>query len=114
MFLGKQQGKGFTILAGDWNCTLNALLDRSGEEPHFQSSTVLDNVIKTSNLTDIWRENNPSVKQYTWVKVSDGRISAARLDRLYLSNSMKSRIIHTATVPTSFTDHKLITIDCNL
>lgn len=77
VFLGQQQGNGFTILAGDWNCTLNALLDRNGEEPHFQSPTVLENVIKTSNLTDIWRENNPSVKQYTWVKVSDGRISAA-------------------------------------
>lgn len=114
IFLKQQQVNDLIILGGDWNCTLDPSLDRNGEEPNFQSPTVLANIVKISNFTDSWRENNPMVKQYTWVKVNEGRISAARLDRLYLSNNMKNRVVHTAIIPTYFTDHKLITVDCTL
>lgn len=114
VFLKQQQANDSIFLGGDWNCTLDPSLDRNGEEPNFHSPTVLANIIETFNLMDIWRENNPLVKQYTWVKVNGGRISAARLDRLYLSKNSKNRVVHTAIVPTHFTDHKLITVDCTL
>ena len=40
---------------------------------------------------DVWRMKHPSAKQFTWVKISDGRVSAARLDRLYMSASFTTR-----------------------
>lgn len=46
--------------------------------------------------------------------MNEGRISAARLDRLYISKNMKNRVVRTNIVPTPFTDHKLITVDCTL
>lgn len=114
LFLKQKQLEDLIILGGDWNCTLDPSLDRKGEEPNFNSPAVLANILESFAFRDIWRENNVLVKQFTWVKVNEGRISAARLDRLYVSNSMKSRVIHTAIIPTHFSDHKLITVDCTL
>ncbi len=71
----------FIVVGGDWNCTLDFTLDRNGEEPNAQSATSLAGVIQKLNLSDVWREHNPFIKQYTWVKVCNERISAARLDR---------------------------------
>ncbi len=83
-------------------------------DTNFNSPAVLANIIVSFDFTDIWRENNVLVKQFTWVKVNEGRISAARLDRLYVLNNMKNRVIHTAIIPTYCSDHKLITVDFTL
>jgi hypothetical protein len=40
----------------------------------------------------MWRVRNTKVRQYTWFKVNDGRASAARLDRLYVSEQDCSRV----------------------
>ncbi len=102
IFLKQKQPEDLIFLGGDWNCTLDPPLDRNGEEPNFNSPAVLANIIVSFDFTDIWRENNVLVKQFTWVKVNEGRISAARLDRLYVLNNMKNRVIHTAIIPTYF------------
>jgi hypothetical protein len=39
----------------------------------------------------VWRVRNAKVRQYTWLKVNEGRVSAARLDRLYVSEQYCSR-----------------------
>lgn len=52
-------GNDFTVVTvGDWNCTTDFTVDRNAEEPHIQSSIVLDGVIKTCGLIDPWREKN--------------------------------------------------------
>ena len=112
--LSQQQDGDLIILGGDWNCTLDFTKDRNGEEPHAQSAAVLANVINFFNLSDVWREHNLAAQQYTWVHFSNGRISGARLDRFYTSHNMRNRVKHTAITPTSFSDHKLITIECSL
>lgn len=33
---------------------------------------------------DVWRIEHPVEKQYTWVQISDSRVSAARLDRIHV------------------------------
>lgn len=81
------------VLGGDWNCCTDFTLDRTGEEPHFQSSAVLSCVLKKTDLVDVWRMKHPSVRQYTWVKITDGRVSAARLDRFYVSGSFTTRVV---------------------
>lgn len=113
-FLKLQQTGDFIILGGDWNCTLDFTQDRNGDEPHMQSSSCLTRVIKSFNLADVWRENNPLIKQYTWVKISNDRIFGARLDRFYTSQNMRNRVFNAAIFPASFSDHKYITVDCVL
>jgi len=101
-------------MGGDWNCTLNFTLDRNGEEQHAQSSFCLDSIIKSLHFSDVWREYNPTTRQYTWVKVTNNRVFAARLDRIYVSQNMRNRILKTSIMPTSLSDHKLITAECSL
>ncbi len=98
------------VTGGDWNCTTDFMLDRTGEEPHLLSSTSLAQVISESGLVDVWRVKHLRGRQYTWVKVSDGRVSAARLDRVYMSQSFANRLLNSNIHPVGFTDHHLVTL----
>ena len=77
------------VLAGDFNSTLDPALDRkSAREGHLPSSRALQSLVDKHSLVDVWREYYPDKRQYTWSKTgSDGPVSAARLDRLYVSDN---------------------------
>ncbi len=79
-----------------------------------QSASRLASVMKNLGVSDAWREHNPLAKQYTWVKFNNGRVFGARLDRIYVSHNVKNRVVHTAIIPTSLSDHKCITMECTL
>lgn len=74
------------VIGGDWNCTIEFTKDRSGEEPHLGSARALRDVVNKWDLIDTWRNKHPNTKQFSWVKVAGGRVSAARLDRIYVSH----------------------------
>ena len=99
------------ILGGDFNCTLDFTVDRTSEEPHPQSSQSLNSVIAHLDLLDTWRVKHPQSRQYTWVRVSNNRVSAARLDRIYISKSLSSRLVNSHISPVGFTDHHYVSID---
>lgn len=102
------------ILEGDWNCTIDFVVDRSGEEPHNKSSDALKKVINEFQLTDVWRMRNEGVKQYTWLRVVDNRISGARLDRFYLRKTWNNKVMDTFIRPNGFSDHHMVILDVNL
>ena len=99
------------VASGDWNCTTDFLEDRIGEEPHLQSAACLRRLLLKLDLTDAWRIKHPSDRQYTWVKMTDSRISAARLDRIYISQSIRAKLMNSCIIPVGFTDHHLITAE---
>ncbi len=68
-------------------CSVEIGHKTGGEEPYSQSAMGLANIIKHLNFSDVWREHNLSEQQYTWMKVSNGSISGARLDRFYISQN---------------------------
>ncbi len=72
------------VMAGDWNCTEHFNVDRISEEPNFQSGAVFFKLIQEHDLTDVWRNRNEGIKQYTWIKVSNNEVRGARLDRFYM------------------------------
>ncbi len=88
--------------------------DRNSEEPHAPSALCLANVITNMSLSDVWREHNLLSRQYTWVKISNEKVSAARLDRLYVSRNMRNRVLNSTIFPTSISDHKCVTMECTL
>ncbi len=100
----------FLIIGGDWNCNLDFTCDGNGEEPHFMSTVSLKEIIIQYGLVDIWREKNKEIKQYTWIKMTDNRVSAARLDRFYVKKTMCSRIEETRISPSPISDHHLISL----
>ena len=100
----------YLILGGDWNCTVDFNNDRLSEEPHLQSSRNLKSLLVQFDLIDAWRIKFPNERQYTWVKIVDGRVSAARLDRFYLSQGLRSKLTDSVIRPVGFSDHHLITV----
>ncbi len=74
--LGKYQEQ--LVVGGDFNCTSVFTVDRIGEEPHPQSSQSLNSIITHLGLLDRWRVKHPQSRQYTWVRVSNNRVTAAR------------------------------------
>ena len=67
------------FLAGDFNCTLNATLDRNSAEPHLASSRPLSNIISRHDLNDTWRQQHPNLEQFSWCRVLLNHLSLARL-----------------------------------
>jgi len=87
-------------------------MDRNHTEPDYESPAFLKNILIQNDLLDVWRVRNVKVKQYTWIKVSQERISAARLDRFYVCKKTNNRIVAANIVPVCFSDHHFVT--CNL
>ena len=54
------------------------------------------------------------MRQYTWVKCTESRLSAARLDRLYISESVRNKVLKSEIQPVGFADHHLITLMLSL
>lgn len=54
------------IIGGDFNCYLDAYLDRSSTQvPHIlRSVSTLNNLCKSFNIVDIWRLQHPSDRDY--------------------------------------------------
>ena len=95
------------VFGGDWICTVD--LNVESEEPPLQSSTCLARLVSQLDLIDIWRLTHPAVRQYTWVKMLNNRVRAARLDFIchrFLAQGCSRVLFHPG-----FTDHHLITLD---
>jgi exonuclease III len=54
-----------------------------------------------NNLTDIWRENNPSVKKYTFRSGN----SKSRIDLILISEELSCHIINIKIIHCPFSDH---------
>ena len=56
------------ILGGDFNCTLNPLLDKKGGifTPRKSVVKTIESLQDELDLVDIWRIKNPTKKSFTW------------------------------------------------
>ena len=75
-------GQNVTVMAGDFNCTLNPQYDRESQvESHKHSANLLRDLVKELCITDCYRNVNSTTRNYTWHNIR----SFARLDRIYVS-----------------------------
>jgi len=101
---------GLVCRVGDFNCTLEPSLDRNGVEPHLESAKHLAAVLIKYHLIDAWRLQHPQVKQFSWCKASNNRVSFACFDKLYVNNGFRNFILSTAISPSGFSDHHLVSL----
>ena len=95
-------GQNVTVMAGDFNCTLNPKYDRASQvESHKHSANLLRDLVKELCITDCYRYVNPTTKIYTWHNIR----SFARLDRIYVSTFLKSHIQCITNTPCPISDH---------
>lgn len=102
------------VLGGDWNCTTHHSVDRNAEEPHPPSASLLNSIVEEHDLTDVWRKLNSKVRQYTWVKITEDSVRAARLDRIYVNQTYNNRLSKAVILPVGFSDHHLVILDFSL
>ena len=94
-------GQNVTVMAGDFNCTLNPKYDRASQvETHKHSANLLRDLVKELCITDCYRYVNPTTRIYTWHNIR----SFARLDRIYVSTFLKSHIQCITNTPCPISD----------
>ena len=95
-------GQNVTVMAGDFNCTLNPKYDRASQvESHKHSTNILRDLVKELCLTDSYRHVNPTTRLYTWYNIQ----SFARLDCIYVSTFLKSHIQCITSTLCPISDH---------
>ncbi len=77
------------IIAGDFNLVMDLDMDKKGGLPrtHFKSRDILKTYMEEVELVDIWREQNPDTRKYTWHKLKPSPIFC-RLDMFIVSFDM--------------------------
>ena len=97
----------YLFVGGDFNCT-ERIIDRNHTEPHMLSRKNLIQVIKTHELSDVWRNFHGEQRQYTWAHAYDNTFSLARLDRFYSFKHHLNIFRNCLITPVSFSDHSLV------
>ena len=99
------------ILIGDFNCVLDKEIDRySSRNYDDMGAKELKTIMTKNNLTDIWRENNPSVKQYTFRRNN----YKSRIDFTLISEELSCHIINTKIIHGPFRDHDITIMKLSL
>lgn len=79
-----------TILAGDFNLTLDPTKDRDGKQQNLvrdyckRRSRALKETLEEFRLVDVWRKQNPDLLQFTFARGS----SRSRLDYFFISENL--------------------------
>ena len=97
-----------TIMGGDYNCTLNADMDRFNCVCKNNDLGQIDlfRLIHTHELEDIYRRRFPYTREYTWY----GQGKSSRIDYWLTSKSLNSQIQEVSNCHAPRTDHRMITL----
>ena len=84
------ENREYLSIVGDYNCTVNAKLDRrSKNETHVPSTSILANIIKDFHMIDCYINLYPEHCDYTWCNIR----SQARIDRIYVPRYLNTHIV---------------------
>ena len=103
---------GQIIAGGDFNMVENPLIDRSGgtlSAKHTRGLPELQDYRIPLNLVDMWRELHPDSVAYSWSSLDDKDIHS-RLDRFYLSNSLRKSFLHQHLFANPWSDHRTLSL----
>lgn len=104
------------IMGGDWNLLLNPKQDGNNYKNinNSKAKEVVENISFQLNIADIWREQHPETKQFTWHKKINNRIvQQGRLDFFLISSSLTRNITKSSIHPGYRSDHSCIIIEMN-
>ena len=101
------------IIFGDWNLVLGPDLDCLNYK-HVNNPRARRQVFSLKidiNLVDVWRENNPEDRKFTWrKKLGPGRTQMSHLDFFLVSDTLLEVIKVETILPGYRSDHSIITI----
>ena len=102
----KTEDYDYVIGGGDWNFT-EYDIDRSGGNYTIwhENSATLTEITEKLDIIDIWRVRNPEERRYTFRQKKGGHIIQARLDRLYISDTLQYNVSNVDISPSISSDH---------
>ena len=110
-----QLNEGVIVVGGDFNCTLNPLIDRVDRPAEHRPRLVqaLTKFLNDFGLCDVWRRINPLEKKFTWMRKrasNPSSFSRARLDRFYAPPDILPSIRACKISPCSLSDHSSLNL----
>ncbi len=104
------------IVAGDFNCILNPLIDKQGGQSnhsHVKARELLKTYMEETSMVDIWRHHHPWVKGFTYH--TSGRIVVfTRIDFFLVSAGFVALCDNSDIVPGFQSDHSFIKLKLSL
>ena len=103
------------VMGGDFNMVECLNSDRKGGTPshtHTQGIIQLQYLKNELDIQDMWRKENPKTQEFTWTSRKLHENIQSRLDRFYISQSIK--YIKTETVYHVWSDHRLVNLVINI
>ena len=102
---------GFAIYAGDWNIVQNPELDTRGYQNvnNPRARQELISKINELDLIDVFRNLNPTAKQFTWKQWGNSKF--ARLDYFFVSNSLLPFVKKVEILSKCYSDHNPICLE---
>jgi len=94
------------VVGGDFNIAMNNMLDRWPPRRSGSPNSVLKCLMDKFDLVDVWREQFPNDRQYTWSNKDCSRQS--RIDYWLVSRCLTKNRISVNISNTPLTDHKAI------
>jgi exonuclease III len=105
------------IIGGDFNCILNARLDKYGGNTEFRNSagSTLQGICTKYHLLDIWRNRHKDKRCFTWTgrHGTNGSIVRTRIDKFLTSNSLNQFVTDTSIKPFPHSDHDCVYLSFN-
>lgn len=89
------------LIAGDFNCVI-----RQSDATGHNHSPALFATVQQLQLIDVWQKICPNIPGHTFITQN----SSSRLDRIYTSQSLRSKLRTADTHCCSFSDHKALTL----
>lgn len=102
------------IIGGDLNCYLDPHLDRTSSRPppNISSVQVLNNLIQSRNIVDIWKIQHPTDKDYSFY--SHVHKSYSRIDYFLADSNLVTSVTNTKYHNILISDHSPLTMSLNL
>ena len=101
------------IWGGDFNCVLSYRdSDNTKFKLKYKSVTMLENIMESVNLIDIWRIRNPFSKEFTWR--ANNPLVQRRLDYFLISDRIQSSVSKVYIKPAIATDHSAIFLEIEI
>ena len=95
------------IVAGDFNCVSNPI-DKSNNMYADPSRDYFQKLLVENNLHDIWREQHPHDREFTWRRERLGKLIQSRIDKILFNSSARHCVASTAIIPFALSDHDLV------
>ena len=105
------------IIGGDFNCILDARLDKYGGNPEFRNSagSTLQGIRTNYDLLDVCRYRYKDKRCYTWTgrHSTNGSIIRTRIDEFLTSNSLNQFVTDTLIKHFPHSDHDCVYLTLN-